>query len=185
MTSPVWQNGLRLAGRYQVRKLEGVGPLGDRYLALDVQSGLDVVLRALDRALCPDEAALAAFRERTSRARALSHPGLIRIHDVVRHAGREATVVERVSGRTAAAALLADGPLPWSAASAALHQVGAAVRCAHQAGLVLGDLRPTTVVLTDGGPRVVTVGVARRRALNTANDAPLYQDIALGRDGDE
>src|SRR5689334_11889407 len=100
--SAAWNAGEHVAGRYLVRSHLGAGSLGERYLAFDERTSSDVVLRVVRADLLPDEDARRAFHDRLSRSRALQHPGLARLHEVLEHDGLEVTASQHVPGASLA-----------------------------------------------------------------------------------
>ena len=76
-------------------------------------------------------------------------------------------VMEIVDGRSMAAALDQDGPMPWPEAVKACAEVASALAVAHANGVVHRDVKPSNVMLTAGGAKVVDFGIS---ALIGAND---------------
>ena len=74
--------GERICGRWEVRRLLGERPLGALYRAFDHETEVEVALRLIAPALLPDEEARQSLLQRLERARACSHPNLVRLYAV-------------------------------------------------------------------------------------------------------
>jgi serine/threonine protein kinase len=102
-----------------------------------------------------------ALNEARAAAR-VDHIGAIKIHDVVKDDGCPWIVMEMLSGRTLAAAVNADGPLPIDQATYIGLGLLDVLQATHRAGIVHRDVKPANVHLCDDG-RVVLMdfGIAQ------------------------
>jgi serine/threonine protein kinase len=165
-------DGRLVAGRYLLRSLLGRGAMGRVWLAQDDVLDRPVALKQLvlsrqasDRAR--KLARLRALIEARAAAR-VDHVGAVKIHDVVQEDGCPWIVMEVLSGRTLAAALDAEGPLPVEQATTIGLSLLDVLQATHRAGILHRDVKPANVQLCDGGRVVLTdFGVARTMA-----DAP-------------
>ncbi len=107
-----------------------------------------------------------AVREAQMAAR-LSHPNVVAVYDILEEDSRPWLVMELVPHRSLRDAIMADGPLsPGQAARVGLG-ILAALRAAHDAGVVHRDVKPANVLLAPEGRVVLTdFGIAR------ATDSP-------------
>ncbi|GAA1630366.1 hypothetical protein GCM10009679_39220 [Saccharothrix algeriensis] len=102
-----------------------------------------------------DEMYARSMREARAIAR-VSHPNVVRIFDVVNVDGRPWIVMERLTGRSLAAVMAEEGPLaPERVADIGLG-VLAALRAAHNAGMLHRDVKPANVMVGDDGRVVLT-----------------------------
>lgn len=145
--------GTRL-GRYLVLQTIGRGATGVVLAAWDDELDRKVAIKLLPRRSGNERARL----QHEARALArLTHPNVIRIHDVGEHEQRVFMVMEFVEGRTLVGwrAPLSELLRVWLAA-------GRGLAAAHAAGLVHGDFKPANVLLgVDQQPRVSDFGHAR------------------------
>ena len=155
-----YREGDRVKGRFVVRAFEGAGPLGERYRAFDEEVEVDVQLRVVHASLLPNDGARRSFRERMQKARALAHANLLRVYAVIDDKGREILAVQAAPGQSLADRLAAGEAAAFESARPLLGQIAAALAHAHHLDLVLGDLRPSTVVALADGVKVTSVGVA-------------------------
>jgi serine/threonine-protein kinase len=149
--------------------------VADRYRLLDRlgTGGMSVVWRAHDevldrevavKLLSPDVAAnpglVNRIRVEARAAARLRHPNVVEVHDFGEtEDGLPYVVMELVEGRSLAA-VLADGPLPWESAVHVCAQVAAALAAAHARGIVHRDVKPSNVMVTTDGVKLVDFGIS-------------------------
>ena len=146
---------------YRLDRLLGRGGSGEVWRARPRAGGAAVAVKVL----------VAGDAERQAREAALlgalDHPHLVRLHEVVhqpRRGGpaRVALVLDLLEGGSLAALLARRGRLRPGEVVTALAPVAAALACAHEQGVVHGDLSPGNVVFTaEGRPVLTDLGVAR------------------------
>jgi serine/threonine protein kinase len=154
--------------RYVLQGILGRGGMGVVWRAHDETLGEDVALKFLPDAVRWDPAAFDNLKVETRRARQLTHPHIVRIHDFVEDAGGAAISMELVDGSTLSELRLARANKIFETADLTpwLPQLGAALDYAHtQARVVHRDLKPSNVMLArDGAIKVTDFGVARSLA---------------------
>ncbi|MBI2514350.1 MAG: protein kinase [Opitutae bacterium] len=152
-------------GRFVLVRPLGRGGMGVVWLARDESLGEEVALKFLPDLVRWDPAALADLKAETRRARQLTHPNIVRIHDLIEDAGGAAIAMEAIDGRTLTEVRLAKPAQVLDAADIApwLGQLAAALDYAHrEARVVHRDLKPSNVMLTrEGRIKVTDFGVAR------------------------
>ncbi|WP_305852952.1 serine/threonine-protein kinase [Georgenia sp. TF02-10] len=137
---------------YRLTAPVGFGAGGAVWAATDT-TGRAVAVAFL--ALAPGERGTAQLR-RLGALRAVVHPHLPRVRDVVGlDGGRCALVSEVVPGPSLATVHAARGPLTPPEAATVLAAVGAALGHLHARGVVHGDVAPTNVLLAPGGVPVL------------------------------
>ncbi|MCA9705578.1 MAG: serine/threonine protein kinase [Myxococcales bacterium] len=149
-------------GRYVVLGLVGRGGMGVVLRAFDPRLDRKIALKLLHGSSSPDAQARLQ-REAQALAR-LSHPNVIRVHDVGAHEGRVFLAMELVTGQTLADWLRA-GPREWREVVRVMSLAGEGLAAAHAAGLVHRDFKPANVLLGDDGQvKVTDFGLARAHA---------------------
>ncbi|MFE9959052.1 protein kinase [Micromonospora sp. NPDC005299] len=149
-----------IAGRYRLLDLVGRGGMGRVWRARDEMLHREVAVKqvvppgwlAADER---DELRGRTLREARAAAR-LSHPNVVRVYDVVRVDGDPWLVMEYVPSRSLQEIIETDGPVdPRRAAGIGL-AVLAALRAAHEAGVLHRDVKPANVLLARDGRVLLT-----------------------------
>jgi eukaryotic-like serine/threonine-protein kinase len=140
--------------------------MGEVYRARDTKLDRKVALKVLPSRLCQDAAALARFEREAKAVAALSHPGILAIHDFGRHEGTAYAVMELLEGQSLRARLAA-GALPPRKTIDYGVQIAHALAAAHDKGIVHRDLKPENMFLTaDGRVKILDFGLARQVAVD-------------------
>jgi len=154
-----------ILGRYRPLRPLGSGGMGQVWLASDEQNGLDVALKIVAR-----DGKAAARAEREARAAAaLRHPRCQRIYALARDSGHVYIAYEYIPGRTMRQALAA-GELDDESAVEVAAQLLEALAHAHARGIVHRDVKPSNVLLAEGGKldvRLLDFGLAQMAEFDT------------------
>ena len=152
-------------GRYQIVDVLGQGAMGKVYLANDPVLGRHVAIKVLrdDLGLPPDLRAtlLTRMRNEAIAAAKLSHPGMVTLHDM----GEDATaglflVFEYIEGPTLRDRIR-EAPLSLTELVQLAHDIGLALRAAHDAGIVHRDVKPENILMSPLGAKITDFGIAR------------------------
>ena len=160
----------RIAGRYEIVRLLGEGPLGKAYEASDHRrEGLRVTLKIL-RAEVLDERALDRRRpDLELRLKALRHAGINPLEDVGQTPlGLVFLASGYTEGENLRTLLARRGPLPDARVLAIARGLLQALAAAHVAGLAHGDLHPANVLLRSRAPVSVGRGAAGRASMKAS-----------------
>ncbi|MEU8034594.1 serine/threonine-protein kinase [Streptomyces sp. NPDC049099] len=150
-----------IAGRYELERLLGRGGMGEVWAARDGVMQRAVAVKLLQAHLGTAEGEELFFREART-AGALSHPGIVTIHDLGRDGdGTLYLVMENVPGRNLGV-VLNDGLPPVADALAWTAQAADALHAAHTARILHRDLKPANLMLTPAGSvKILDFGIAR------------------------
>jgi len=155
------QAGQKIADRYTVERELGRGGMGAVYLAIDGKLTERVALKIINAGY-GDPAAIDRFRREVASARKVTHPNVIRIHDLVEDGGMVLLSMEYVDGMTLAEYLGRVGALRVDEARFVVGQVCDGVAAAHAAGVVHRDLKPGNVLLDhEKRVKVIDFGLAK------------------------
>lgn len=159
--------GFIVDGKYEITRRLGQGGMGIVYLASDVHTGVDVVLKAVR----PELAHRADIRERTlAEGRALAridHPNVVHLNAVVLDQGRLWLVMQYIDGESLDKTITrysGEGQrLPVTIALDVFRQVLLGVGAAHREGVIHRDLKPANILLRkkDGVAKVTDFGIAK------------------------
>ncbi|HZO12423.1 MAG TPA: serine/threonine-protein kinase [Polyangiaceae bacterium] len=154
--------GSRVAGRFVVERRLGEGGMGAVYLARDEQLGELVALKMIAGAALLDPAAAGRFRREASAARRISHPNVVRIHDIGEEQGMLFLSMEYISGTSLADIIKRHGTVapsqlrPWAA------QICEGLEAAHRVGVVHRDLKPGNILIDEAQRvKIIDFGLAR------------------------
>lgn len=147
-----------IAGRYRLLGPLGRGGMGMVWRARDEVLGREVAVKEVLAPAGMDEAEVARMYQRLEReawaAARVSHRGVVTVYDVATEDGRPWIVMEIVRGLSLAEVLEGDGPLTPQRTAHIGEQVLAALRSAHEAGVLHRDVKPGNVLIANDG-RVV------------------------------
>jgi predicted Ser/Thr protein kinase len=169
-----------------VEKIKGVGDvLNDRFVLEERvgSGGMSTVYKALDRRkLEADDRnpyvavkvlnvefrshpqSLIALQREAKKSQSLAHPNIVRVYDFDRDGSTVYMTMEYLSGKSLAQVFRARDfrGLPQEEAIPILEQIAAALKFAHDSGIVHADFKPANVILTDSGQvKVIDFGIAR------------------------
>jgi tRNA A-37 threonylcarbamoyl transferase component Bud32/tetratricopeptide (TPR) repeat protein len=150
-----------LVGRYTILAPVGRGGMGEVYAAYDPDLDRKVALKLMHRAARVDLAKGQARLLREARAMAkVSHPNVIRVHDVGTFEDRIFIGMEFIDGTTLQEWL--ERPRSQREIISVFVAAARALAAAHTKGLVHRDFKPGNVMIArDGSVRVMDFGLAR------------------------
>lgn len=149
-----------IAGRYRLLAPLGEGGMGTVWRARDEVLGREVAVkevRAPAGLPAPDVDRLYARLEREAWAAArIPHRNVVTVYDVASEDGRPWIVMEIVRGLSLSDVLDAEGPMLPQRAAGIGAEVLAALRAAHDAGVLHRDVKPGNVLIANDGRVVLT-----------------------------
>ncbi len=149
-------------GDYELLGEIGRGGMGIVYRAQERSTGRCLALKMLLHGSFLSSAEVQRFRNESSTAAALRHPGIVPIYHVGEHQGRLFYTMPLIEGANLAEQI-AKGPLDPKVAARLLLAVAEAVAAAHSHGVIHRDLKPANVLLDEHQiPYVADFGLARR-----------------------
>jgi predicted Ser/Thr protein kinase len=154
------EDGRVVAGRYRLLGQLGRGGMGIVWRARDEVLGRDVAVKEVRAPAGVDGAEVARLYRRLEReawaAARVSHRGVVTVYDVATEDGRPWIVMELVRGLTLAEVLEGEGPLTPQRTAHLGEQVLAALRSAHEAGVLHRDVKPGNVLIANDGRIVLS-----------------------------
>ena len=141
--------GMLLADRYRLVEVLGDGATARVWRARDELLDRDVAVKRFHGARAfpvPEARMTARFR----------HPNVVAVHDILRHEGSWALVMDYYPGGTVASLLGGRRVLTPPVAAAIGLQLLAALRAVHEAGVVHCDVKPSNLLLGREGEVVLS-----------------------------
>jgi eukaryotic-like serine/threonine-protein kinase len=149
-----------LSGRYRLIDQIGRGGMGTVWWAHDELEDREVAVKEVHLPPSLGHRERMNLVRRTDRealaAGRLRHPGLIAIYDVVIEDSRPWLIMEYVAARSLEDVFVHDGPISPQRVAEIGRQLLAALRAAHEAGIVHRDVKPSNVLLETSGRVVLT-----------------------------
>jgi serine/threonine-protein kinase len=154
--------GTILANRYEIRQQLGAGGMGVVYRALDRELQETVAIKTLKPELLGDPNLLERFKQEIRLARKISHPNVVRTHDLGESDGIYFITMEFVDGTSLDQVIARRGALPLAVAITIGRQLCRALEVAHGVGVVHRDIKPQNLVVdAQGFLKVMDFGIAR------------------------
>ena len=150
-----------LGDRYQLLRQVAKEDTAEVHLAQDMDLGQQVTLKVLSSALADDPNFVKSFRREVKAVADLDHHNIASIHDWGYERGEYYIAMEYVDGRSIADVLRSTGPIQPDRAAEIAASAASALACAHDAGLVHRDVKPSNIMVdNDGDVKVIGFGIA-------------------------
>ncbi len=159
--TPSFEAKAKIASRYEVLGLLGVGGMGAVYKVRDIELDELVALKMLKRELATPQL-LERFRREVKLARKVTHKNVARTFDLGEHEGERFLTMELVDGEALSTVLAREGKLSLSRVADLVGPICEGLGAAHAVGVVHRDFKPDNVLLAKDGRVVLTdFGIAR------------------------
>jgi HAMP domain-containing protein len=157
------QVGTVFASRYEIQSVLGRGGMGIVYKALDRDLEDMVAIKTLRiEALSADPSLLDRFKQEIRLARKITHPNILRTHDLGETGGLRYLSMEFVKGITLKHLVEQDQLLPTPVALRVAKQMCAGLAAAHEVGVIHRDIKPQNIIIEPtGGLKIMDFGIAR------------------------
>ncbi|XP_042398533.1 CBL-interacting protein kinase 4-like [Zingiber officinale] len=169
-----------LLGKYELGCLLGRGTFAKVYLARSVSDGATVAVKILDKAEMVATGMAGSVLTEVAAMRRLSHPNILKIHEVLATRSKIFLVMEHAPGGDLLSRI-ARRRLPEHAVRRYFHQLVSALHYCHARGVTHRDVKPQNLLLDrDGNLKVSDFGLAalpdrlRDGQLHTACGTPAY-----------
>jgi eukaryotic-like serine/threonine-protein kinase len=155
--------GQVFAGRYEIQGVLGKGGMGVVYRAHDRDLDDAVAIKTLrGEALSADPTLLDRFKQEIRLARRITHPNILRTHDLGESGGLRYLSMEFVKGLTLKQLVEAGDILPTPVGLRIAKQICAGLAAAHEVGVIHRDIKPQNIIIeATGGLKIMDFGIAR------------------------
>lgn len=164
----MFQPNSLIANRYQVIRLVGQGGMSNLYLAYDRKyNNAIVVVKEMTAAYSdPKEQQMAVdlFHREAKLLASLNHRHIPKVYDYFQYAGKYYLSMEYIDGGDLAQKLeAAKGPLPETQVLEWGEQIATVLFYLHKHDppIVFRDVKPSNIMLTDQGVKLIDFGIAR------------------------
>lgn len=150
-----------LENRFQLLKEIGRGGMGIVFQAHDKQLKEQVAIKVLSPLLSNNADGLERLKREVSAARRITHPNVIRIHDISESGGLHFVSMEYFSGTTLKDIIKRDGAFSAAQGSQIAFQICDGLESAHKHGVIHRDLKSQNIIVNDHGElKIIDFGLA-------------------------
>lgn len=156
---------------YDIRKLIGIGGMGEVYLARDTRLDRNVAVKLFRKDLLPHIRTSERLLREARAAALLEHPNICHIYEVSEADGYSFIVMQYVVGTTLDA-ILACGRVHLTAALDIAAQIADGIAEAHSQGIIHRDIKPANIIISEKGQvKILDFGLAKFIEAETSADA--------------
>lgn len=154
-----------LANRYKIIRKIGEGGMGMVYLAEDMELGnTKVAIKFIPPMLAGNARAVKNLKKEAQTAMQLSHPNIVRLHDLHTDGHQNFLVMEYIEGKTLEEALAEkeNDKLSLEELLPIAEQIAAGLDYAHSKNVLHRDLKPSNIMTGKSGTvKLLDFGIAR------------------------
>jgi serine/threonine-protein kinase len=148
-------------GRYRIARRLGQGGMARVFLAQDESLHRPVAVKVLADRHSHDPHFIERFQREARSAARLNHPNIVQVYDHAQVDGVSYIVQEYVEGETLKELIRREAPLDARRAITIALQILAALRVAHQQGVIHRDVKPQNILVQpDSKVKVADFGIA-------------------------
>ena len=168
-------------GDFELVEYVGGGGMGRVFRANDLRLARPVALKVLSPDQAADANTVQRFHNEAQSAARLDHPNVARVYFVGEDRGIPFIVFEFIEGVNARDLVARKGPLALPEALSYMLQVSEGLAHAARRQVVHRDIKPSNVIVTpDGTAKLIDLGLARLRAVNSGGDDLTASGVTLG-----
>lgn len=146
----IWaQLNTRARRRFKLLEELGRGSMGLVFKAYDREMDEVVALKILPAQFSRDEDAVARFKQEAKAARRLTHPNIVRIHDIGEEEGRKYISMEFIEGKDLKRIIAAKQKLSASEMLYYSIEIALGLAYAHSMDTLHRDIKPANVMVTE------------------------------------
>ncbi len=151
--------------RYRIDREIGRGAMGRVMLATDEMVGENLILKFMHPELTAETSSRERFLREVRYSRKVSHPNVIRVHDMLSHEGLSAISMEFFESRGIDEILKEKKYFEEEEGLDILLQVAKGMGAAHDQEVIHRDLKPSNILMNDKGlVKIVDFGIASATA---------------------
>lgn len=141
--------GSRIANRYDVQELVGVGGWGKVYKCWDTVLKRNVAAKTLFEQFTGDAERVRRFQQEAEATSSINSPNVCAIYDYgMLDNGQPYLVIEFIAGQTLSEILYSEHPISLDRVLSFSKQIMAALKAAHARGIIHRDLKPSNLIVS-------------------------------------
>ncbi len=149
-------------GPYRIGESIGRGGMGTVYRGVHEKSGQPVAVKLIGHAVAEDQRFRRRFAGEIETLKRLKHPNIVSLIGYGEQAGQLFYSMELVEGESLQQRLRREKRLPWPPVLDMAIEICAALKHAHDFGVVHRDLKPANLLFTQSGSvKLVDFGIAK------------------------
>ncbi|BBM82359.1 serine/threonine-protein kinase [Candidatus Uabimicrobium amorphum] len=160
---------LKTIGQYEVKELIGSGGMGQVYKAHHPILNTTIAIKVLLQLGDASEKAKKRFFSEARMMAQLTHPNIVKIHDVGTHNKTSYIVMDFIDGHSLKE-LLKDGKISARKACEMMIEVTKAVEYAHKNKIIHRDLKPGNLMIEDKTKKIYLMDFGLAKDLDSDND---------------
>jgi serine/threonine-protein kinase len=174
-TNEALARGTVLGGRVSIASWIGSGGMGVVYRGRDLATDKTVAVKVIQAGSASELDGLYRFLREARAMAMVTHPAIVRsVHIDVSEDGRLFQMMDLVEGESLESRLARAGALPPGVAARIGAVLADALACAHAAGIVHRDVKPSNVMLTSAPPglKLLDFGISKVFEADDASATP-------------
>jgi serine/threonine protein kinase len=163
----MWTPGQSIDNHFKLERILGQGGFGVTFLARDTRQNPPVycVIKTLKKELPDFQTQQAKFRQEALNLAKCSHPHVVAVQDVICHEGIWGLVMDYIQGDTLSTVIRThpDEKLSENDSLQYIDQIGQALECVHDRGLLHRDIKPLNIMVRQDTNKAILIdfGLAR------------------------
>jgi len=156
--------GFIIADRYNIRYELGRGGMGIVYFAYDNLLNISIAIKSLPKILSTSPKAIQRLKEEAKLSMTLSHPNILRIHNLEEFQGLYFIVMEYVEGKTLEDLIKEKGKLNIDETIWIAEEVAKGLDYAHSRKILHLDVKPANILINQQNNiiKMADFGIARQ-----------------------
>lgn len=148
-------------GPYRIDEHVAVGGMGEVYRGHHTRLPRSVAVKVIGQGWESDPKTVKRFEREARLASTLDHANICKVYDYLQHEGQPLIVLEYCEGETLSQCLRRRRVRIEEVLEIA-SQLAAGLCHAHERGLIHRDMKPSNVMLTEGGAKILDFGLVKR-----------------------
>jgi len=136
------------AGRFEIRKVLGVGGMGIVVQAFDKLLKVLRAIKIFNPELLANDSLVRRFENEASIMAGIEHPNIVKVYDIGEIQSHRFIVLEWIDGGSLGALLERSGPMHPRVALLMIYYVCDALSVAHKRGIIHRDIKPDNILIT-------------------------------------